>query len=195
MKSGTASNMKRFLQAILFFTPITMSAMLFTNNATIGYDDTRYDGQEIIVNKCNLTVNGRHNFSLLLLTNSATLTHTPASNGETNNRMHIVVQNWIAISTNSRVDVTGCGYAPGNGPGAGVSGDNGGGGSHGGVGGRGQHGPASGTAYDLYDNPSTPGSGGGNYRGGSGGGVVILMASGVLRVDGSISANGMSASD
>ena len=56
----------------------TVLATVFTTNATINAGNATYDGQDIVVSNCTLTVNGPHFFASLLLTNSAVLTHSPA---------------------------------------------------------------------------------------------------------------------
>jgi hypothetical protein len=74
-----------------------------------------------------------------------------------------------------------------------------GGGGHGGIGGAGSTSLAGGgNAYDLESSPLDPGSGGGSYSrfsaGGAGGGALSLTVTGLLQVDGIISANGANGS-
>jgi hypothetical protein len=51
--------------------------------------NTTYDGQDIVVSGCTLTVDGPHAFASLLVTNSGAVTHSTAPNGETNNLVDI----------------------------------------------------------------------------------------------------------
>jgi len=119
----------------------------------------------------------------------------------------------IDIQNGSKIDVTGKGYAggigatdagpaaDGNGPGGGRGGGNGGsqageGGSHGGLGGTNDStGDQNGT-YGNPGNPTTLGSGGGGSiystggDGGNGGGLIRLIATNTITIDGSLLANG-----
>lgn len=119
----------------------------------------------------------------------------------------------LTVSGDARIEpggvisMDGLGYPYNQGPGPGryySSGypysSSGGGGGHGGYGGNGPFGginSAGGNAYDNLSNPTVPGSGGGGspaYPGGSGGGYVQLNVSGLLHLDGRISADGTAAS-
>ena len=170
-------------------------AVVFTTNTAIGTGNTTYDNQEIIVSGCTLTVDGPHAFASLVLTNGAVLTHSPAPNGETNNRVDLTIAGDAEVPAGCSIDVSGHGYASASGPGAGCSsgGESGGGGGHGGVGGVSAKGCPGGGAYNSILTPTLHGSGGGNgyaSPGGYGGGVIRLTVGGTLRVDGAIAANG-----
>ena len=56
-----------------------VKAAEFTNNALITETDTAYDGQDIVVSGATLTVDGRHSFNSLLLTNGAVPTNSPTT--------------------------------------------------------------------------------------------------------------------
>ena len=112
-----------------------------------------------------------------------------------------------AIRGNSGIDVSGYGYAGGQGPGAGASGTSAtgyvtSGGAHGGYGGNASNTNTatllhpSGAPYDSYTQPVLPGSGGGGYDsavGTAGGGVIHYTVNGTLLIDGSsyLRANGV----
>ncbi len=99
--------------------------------------------------------------------------------------LHVEVSGDITVESGASFDVTGEGYPQESGPGAGASGA---GGSHGGRGGAGGSDP-----YGRVGLPDTLGSGGGFTAGGpgaSGGGALRLVAQGVLRIDGSVRADG-----
>jgi hypothetical protein len=57
-------------------------AATFTTNALISEANTAFDGQDIVVSGATLTVDGRHYFNSLLLTNGAVLTHSPSSDSK-----------------------------------------------------------------------------------------------------------------
>jgi hypothetical protein len=56
-------------------------SITFTNDTVINSFDTNYDGAEIVVSNCTLTVDGPHAFSNLLVAAGGTLTHTFSSSG------------------------------------------------------------------------------------------------------------------
>jgi hypothetical protein len=191
------------LKALLPVLALTMSltgskAITFTSDTTIGAGDTTYDGQEIVVSNCTLTVDGGHSFTSLWLADSAVLTHSPAPAGEANNRLDLAIVGAMTIDATSRVDVNAKGYGPAAGPGAGGSAyDEAAGGGHGGPGGNAYGGLAGDASYGELLAPTVWGSGGGSMenggsRGGAGGGWVRLHVGGVLTVAGQLTANGES---
>jgi len=131
---------------------------------------------------------------------NGTLTHK--SNSSTVLHAIYLEATTITIGSGATVTADGLGYtggsagSNGNGPGAGLFGANDGGG--GGYGGNGGDGESSGaTGGSSYGTTSTPaanfGSGGGgqtNTAGGNGGGVIYLVATGVLTINGDVSADG-----
>ncbi|HET7624700.1 MAG TPA: hypothetical protein VFM25_05495, partial [Verrucomicrobiae bacterium] len=54
----------------------SVQAIVFTNNTTIGSGDTNYEGMDIVVSNCVLTVDGEHSFSSVRIANSGILTHS-----------------------------------------------------------------------------------------------------------------------
>jgi hypothetical protein len=108
-----------------------------------------------------------------------------------------------SIQSGAGVVADGAGYPGADGPGSGASatiaafGVTGGGGGYGGRGAPSWPGVAGGVAYSLIPQPADRGSGGGTgagttpySAGGSGGGAVVLTVSGMLALDGRISADG-----
>lgn len=97
------------------------------------------------------------------------------------------------LGATAQINVDGCGFRGGQGPGAGLNGTSGsGGGGHGGRGNDGYNG-GGGVVNGTADNPG-PGSGGGHKSpdvGGEGGGAVRIEMSGAITLDGTISANGV----
>ncbi|MCW5553064.1 MAG: Ig-like domain-containing protein [Verrucomicrobiae bacterium] len=160
--------------------------MTFTNAVTISETDTNYDGQDIIVDGATVTIDGPHSFNSLLLTNNAVLTHSPCTT-TTTHKLELFVTNTLAISTNSRIDVSLKGYLAGrttgnttNGAATGLSG-----GSYGGLGGSVSGAPNA--VYGDYADPDDWGSSG--HTGAKGGGLVRIRA-GTLGLEGQVLANG-----
>ena len=93
------------------------NAIIFTTSFHIPAGNTTWDGDDIIVQGCTLTVDGPHSFRSLTL-NGAVLNHSPAPNGETNNRIQIAVTGDVLVDAVSRVEVSGRGYLAAGTPGA-----------------------------------------------------------------------------
>ncbi len=117
------------------------------------------------------------------------------------NRVWIVCSN-LTVNASQSIDVNGKGYvggvggsSDGKGPGGGFAAAYGGGGGYGGHGGR-SSGVGDGGIYGDQVTPMDPGSGGGaggsqkNRPGGNGGGTIWIDASGLVTIDGKITANG-----
>ena len=122
------------LVALLFAWQATAATFTFTNDTTIGVGNTTYDGHDIVIRDCTVTVAGAHAFNSLWLTNLAVLTHSPAFSGETDFRINLTIAHDLTVDYPSRIEATARGYAGTSGPGAGVSSAlaSGGGGGHGG---------------------------------------------------------------
>ena len=194
-------NLKQlFLLAFALTLPLAGAcATLITTNTALAPGDTTYEGADLIVSNCTLTVNGPHGFSSLLLTSNATLTCDAISTG-----LVVTVTGDFTVSTNCAVTVTGKGFQGTGGTGLGPGGaggtrsDGGGGGAgggYGGPGGRSEPGYAGGSAYGSLTAPVDWGSAGGAGfagNGGAGGGAIRLIVGQTLRVEGAIEANGIS---
>ena len=64
--------------ALLFCAQVTSAvAVTFIHDNFISFADGSYDGQDIVVTNCTLTVDGTHTFNSLQLLNGAVLTHSP----------------------------------------------------------------------------------------------------------------------
>jgi hypothetical protein len=160
----------------------TAQAATFSTNTTIGTGDITYDGQEIIVSGCTVTIDGSHAFNSLLVTNNGTVTHSLWASGQTN-RLELTIAQDLVVAAGSRIEVSGKGYTgtggSGNGPGGGSAGEGGGGGGHGGDGGNSKAGVRGGTAFGSITQPTDLGSAGGagsGAAGGAGGGAIRLVA-------------------
>lgn len=175
--------------------PGASPAATFTNDTLIAAGNGAYDGQDIVVQNCTLTVNGPHAFNSLRLTNNAVLTHSAATSGQADLRLALTIAQGVSVDGTSRIEASGRGYAAASGPGAGASSatQGGGGAGHGGLGGLGLGGGGPGATYDAVTAPAQPGSGGGHgyfSLGGPGGGWVQLTIAGTFRLDGGLLANG-----
>jgi hypothetical protein len=65
----------------LAFAPHGIAAVVFTNDTLIDSITMSYDGNDIIVSNCTLTVDGPHGFRSLLVGPGATITHSYSSSG------------------------------------------------------------------------------------------------------------------
>ncbi|HEY71208.1 MAG TPA: hypothetical protein G4O08_11560, partial [Anaerolineae bacterium] len=144
--------------------------------------------------------NGPHIYSTVSVDPGGTLTLVPHDNGDSDYgndspfELHVTD---LSIASGGVVSSDGRGYGSQSGPGAGkYSYDAGASGAgHGGIGGAGQGQPTGGASYGSLYQPVDLGSGGGTrysetWCGGAGGGAIHLIASGVVTIDGALSANG-----
>jgi hypothetical protein len=71
--------MKQYLLAtgvVLALAGVSASAVVFTNNTLIGPLNTNYDGADIVISNCVITVDGPHSFASLRVAGTGLLTHT-----------------------------------------------------------------------------------------------------------------------
>ena len=107
----------------------------------------------------------------------------------------------LSISTEGVITADGAGYEPDVGPGRGQTSDDvGSGASHGGSGGSSSTGavpltPTTGSLYTANALGSGGATGGANSTGGAGGGMIAIDCDGTLRLDGRISARGLTGVD
>lgn len=163
----------------------TVSLNSLTNNGTLVFS-----GWDTVITSTTVAVNG-------------TVTHLPNTDSGApwvpDARVHLVCSN-LTVAAGGSINVDEKGYRGGNGAGGNASGPGGGietwvgsGGGYGGMGGRSTD-SAGGTNYGTADSPMDPGSGAGGRNtgipGNSGGGLVLIEASGLVTVNGTISANG-----
>src|SRR5262245_18416625 len=79
---------------------LTTLAATITTDTTIGFNDLGYEGADIIVTNCTLTVEGIHTFANLQLLNGAKLTQTSSDNGLRFNSITVSNEAHILIATN-----------------------------------------------------------------------------------------------
>jgi hypothetical protein len=124
--------------------------------------------------------------SLLVQTNPAPMSLVVTSNATVQAGAGIILDgsgNGAGAAGSGGSTLSGLGYVTGAG------------GGHGGYGGNGQSGAEGGNVYDVYTNPTLLGSGGGvgaglNASSARGGGALELTVTGILQMDGLMSANG-----
>jgi hypothetical protein len=80
---------------------LSVSATTFTNNAVIGHANTNYDGADVVVSNCTLTVDGPHTFNNVWVTPGGTLTYTYASNGAQTNQLSVTNEPQTLNGTNA----------------------------------------------------------------------------------------------
>ena len=185
-----------FLCLVAFAGSASAVTTVFTANTVIGSGNTTYDGNDVVVRGCELTVDGSHSFSSLTIQRNPSnvpgvLTQT-GSVGicDLNIAQDVLIQGPDGSLVGSRIDICGKGLSSEQGDGAGGSGTIFGGG--GGYGGRGSDvfGASGGLTYPMIPALGSGGGRGGSSPGGSGGGAIDLEVTGTLTVNGSILANG-----
>jgi hypothetical protein len=72
----------------------------FTSNTTIVQGNTNYDGTDIVVSNCTLTVDGPHTFSSLHVEAGGVLTHSFNTNGSLSGQIFITNESQILSGTN-----------------------------------------------------------------------------------------------
>ncbi len=177
----------------LLGTATIASAIEITEDTYIACDDLFYDGQDIVIDGCIVTIDCEHHFNNIQIINGGQLTHST----NPSESLYLTIAGDVIVEEDAFIDVTGRGYPAMQGPGAGGSSgwpsNGGGGGSHGGVGGTGNGGNLGGPVYGSATAPVMLGSGGGDapYGGpGSGGGAIRLVVEEALIIDGEIRADG-----
>jgi hypothetical protein len=172
------------------------SAAVFTTDTLIDVNDLAFEGQDIQVTGCTLTVNGPHSFNSLSLGLGSVLTHSAAATNKPDNKLELTIANDVAIDATSKIDVTGKGWSGlFSGPGAGgFGGHDGGGGGYGGDGAISISGGLGGRGYGSLTQPTDWGSpGGGSFwsAGNEGGGAIRLTVGGTMTINGQVIAGGI----
>ena len=102
MKTPFAS-LRLVLPVAVLFYGCTAWAVTFTNDTAIGFNNTNYDGLDIVVTNCTLTVDGMHAFASLQVLNAGNLTHTYAPGGTLQNGRSITNEPLVLSTTNAVV--------------------------------------------------------------------------------------------
>jgi hypothetical protein len=75
-------------------------ATTFTNNTAISGGNTNYDGTDIIITNCTVTIDGRHSFSSVHVASGGILTHSSSSNGTITNILYVTNEPQLLAGTN-----------------------------------------------------------------------------------------------
>ena len=146
---------------LLVVLAVPVQAVTFTTDTYIAADDFTYDGDDIVVDGCVVTIDGAHGFASLWVMPGGVVTHTAEVAG-----FALTTTGDATIDAGGAIDVDGKGYGPRSGPGVGDDGltAGGGGGGYGGLGGTGFGNGLEvdgGIAYGSVLAPTELGSGGG----------------------------------
>ncbi|HEY3296903.1 MAG TPA: hypothetical protein VGL38_15835 [bacterium] len=172
--------------AILWLSPVFADSITFTASTTIGCGNTTYEGYDVTVNGCAVTVGCLHSFRSLRIINGGLVTHAAGDSAG----VYLSITHNMLVDATGQINAVGRGYGPRTGPGAGhASGAYGSGGGHAGTGGTSTMVDTGGVAYGSVGTPLQMGSGGG-ANGGFGGGVIRLIVGDTLTVAGALWANG-----
>src|SRR5262245_20965332 len=97
-----ACRLKLFFSCLTFYAAASslFASTIFTSDHTIGLADKNYDGQDIIVSNCVLTVDGEHTFAGLRVAGSATLTHTATDDGTVSDFIPVLEESHVLVDTN-----------------------------------------------------------------------------------------------
>ncbi|HXP61815.1 MAG TPA: hypothetical protein VN829_15075, partial [Dongiaceae bacterium] len=189
--AGWSSVLASLVIGIWMPAPLARAGVTFTTNSLISSANLAYEGQDIVVQGCTLTVNGLHGFNSVSLLSGAVLTHQATTQAQEYS-LTLTLANNLLVDGTSRIDVSGRGYLPGYSLGNATNGaaNYTAGGSYGGLapaccGSSGANG-----VYGDYHNPNELGSGSGTYSGGAPGGGLVRIAASGAQVDGGILANG-----
>ena len=153
---------------------------ILSTATSISRDNHGYDGSDLVISNCTVTVDGRHWFKSLTLVANAVLTH-PACTDQQAYSLELLLDQDLVVDASSRIDLSGKGYKPGfslgnvrEGASAGSAA-----GSYGGSGGVGLGGGSANAIYGDFRDPRELGSGASDYGVpvGSGGGLLRLSAS------------------
>jgi len=179
---------------MVFFFPLPLDeyANVINTDTYIAADDLSYDGQDIIIESCMVTIDGTHSFQSLIIDNGGILTHSQGVD-----TFDLTITGDLIIDLNGLITADGKGFGSHTGPGAGgcttyfqSTGA--------GEGGHGAHSQGQGgIAYGSITEPNDLGSGGGYQQlyngqdpGGAGGGALRLNIGGTFLLNGILSANG-----
>ena len=92
MKTRLVSHCLFLFSAVLFAPLLPAQVVTFTTNTTLGIHNTNYDGLDLVVTNCTVTVDGPHNFASLLVQPGGVLTHTYSPGGTLQNRLSVVAE-------------------------------------------------------------------------------------------------------
>ena len=113
----------RRLAVLCVFSVVSVSAapsaraVTFTADTLIAAGDTTYDGQDITVSGCTVTINGAHSFTSLLVTTNGVVTHT-ANTTTKQYWMDLTITGDVTVDLGGSITADGKGYGSDAGSGA-----------------------------------------------------------------------------
>ncbi len=173
----------------------------FTNDTLITATDFSFEGGDVVVSNCVLTIDGAHSFQSMRVATGGTVTHLDPLTSTTNAGLFLTISNDLEIEPGAFIKANGRGYSGGSGPGAGGQAggpSSGGGGGYGGYGGLSSSNALGGAPYGSpFVSPQFGSSGGfgSGGPGGAGGGLIQLSVTNRLILNGTISASGADATN
>jgi hypothetical protein len=178
-----------------------LAQTVFTTNTTISDTNFSFDGQDIIIRGCTVTINGAHNFNSIIIEKNGTvagvLTHGQGFTNGSVEGVHLTVSNNFQINADCSINIAGRGHPAATGPAAGLNAIHASGAGHGGAGRNSDIGSLGADCTGSMLNPVGFGSGGGNDTdigtptGGAGGGSIIMTVGGACTINGTINAAGV----
>jgi hypothetical protein len=79
---------------------VPATAITFTNDTLITFGDTNYDGADIVLSNCTVTMDGPHSFASLHVLNGGKLTHTGIPSGVYQPTFSVTNEQHLLIGTN-----------------------------------------------------------------------------------------------
>ena len=83
----------------LIVCPVTVKGTTFTSDTLIDVNDYTYEGDDVVVDGCTLTVNGVHTFNSLQVINNGIVTHSAATAGQADYEINLTITQDVTIST------------------------------------------------------------------------------------------------
>ncbi|HMP84658.1 MAG TPA: hypothetical protein PKA41_18340, partial [Verrucomicrobiota bacterium] len=91
----------RWLVAFTLFLAAAASAIVIDTNTTITLANTNYDGLDLVISNCVVTMDGQRNFAGLRVTGGGTLTHSSVANGNITINDTVVDEPQVLVETNA----------------------------------------------------------------------------------------------
>src|SRR5438105_2815967 len=92
----------------LILSIIQARAVTFTSDTLIRFNNSNYDGADIVITNCTVTIDGRHSFNSVRIQYGGILTHSNALNGLLDNPFTVTNEQHVLMGTNlSSLNYTG----------------------------------------------------------------------------------------
>src|ERR1017187_5409194 len=95
-----AGKILRLAVSLFALAATTVSAVVFTNNTAISPLDLTYDGADITVSNCTVTVDGPHAFASLQVLTGGVVTHSFSANGSITGWINVTDEPQVLSATN-----------------------------------------------------------------------------------------------